>query len=293
MSSDTGVFMDVIEIDAASNRGIDDIRELRESVKFAPVSGRYKVYIIDEAHMLTIEAFNALLKTLEEPPEHVMFILATTESHKIPPTILSRCQRFDFRMLTRQEIINRLRKLAEADDISVEDEVLSLIADSADGALRDAESILDQLLSFGDGELKIEEVSKLLGLGAYQLLDQVVEKILQSDSAGSLEALSVLADHGADLNQCLKKIVSYFRDLMFYKINPGLVDAAETKTQQLAKQAESVSIDRLMKSANLLMQTESDIKQLGNERLNLEMALGKALQTQGRRYSAGSGTGQT
>ena len=273
MSSDTGVFMDVIEIDAASNRGIDEIRELRESVKFAPVSGRYKVYIIDEAHMLTIEAFNALLKTLEEPPEHVMFILATTESHKIPPTILSRCQRFDFRMLTRQEIINRLRKLAEADDISVEDEVLSLIADSADGALRDAESILDQLLSFGDGELKIEEVSKLLGLGAYQLLDQVVEKILQNDSAGSLEALSVLADHGADLNQCLKKIVSYFRDLMFYKINPDLVDAAETKTQQLAKQAESVSIDRLMKSANLLMQTESDIKQLGNERLNLEMAL--------------------
>ena len=273
MSSDTGVFMDVIEIDAASNRGIDDIRELRESVKFAPVSGRYKVYIIDEAHMLTIEAFNALLKTLEEPPEHVIFILATTESHKLPPTILSRCQRFEFRMLTRQEIIDRLRKLAEADNISVEDEALSLIADSADGALRDAESILDQLLSFGGGELKIEEVSRLLGLGAYQLLDRVVEKILQNDSAGSLEALSVLADHGADLNQCLKKLVSYFRDLMFYKINPDLVDVSETKIQQLAKQAGSVSIDRLMKSANLLMQTENDIKQLGNERLNLEMAL--------------------
>jgi len=270
-----GSFIDIIEIDAASNRGIDEIRELRESVKYAPVSGRYKVYIIDEAHMLTVEAFNALLKTLEEPPEHVIFILATTEPHKILATILSRCQRFDFHLLTRQQIIDRLRHLAEADNVSVEDEALSMIADSADGGMRDAESTLDQLLSSGTEKLGAEEVGRLLGLGPYQLLDQLVEKILQNDSSGSLETLSVLADYGADLSQCLKRLVSYFRDLMFYKINPALIDVSETKLQQLAKQSEAASIDRLMKMASVLVQAEGDTKQLGYERLNLEMALVK------------------
>lgn len=269
----TGNAIDIIEIDAASNRGIDEIRELRESVKYAPVSGRYKVYIIDEAHMLTVEAFNALLKTLEEPPEHVIFILATTEPHKILPTILSRCQRFDFHLLTRQQIIDRLRRLAEADNVSVEDAALSMIADSADGGMRDAESTLDQLLSSGTDKLEAGEVGRLLGLGPYQLLDQLVEKILQSDSSGSLETLSVLADYGADLSQCLKRLVSYFRDLMFYKINPDLIDVSETKLQQLAKQSEAASIDRLMKMASILVQAEGDTKQLGYERLNLEMAL--------------------
>lgn len=268
-----GRSIDVIEIDAASNRGIDEIRELRESVKFAPVSGRYKVYIIDEAHMLTIEAFNALLKTLEEPPEHVIFILATTEPHKFPETILSRCQRFDFRLLNLQEIVDRLRYLTDADNIPAEDEALTMIAESADGSLRDAESALDQLLSFSNGKLEVAEVSKLLGLGAYQLLDQLVDKILQKDSAGSLEALSVLADHGADLSQCLRRLVSYFRDLMFHKINPDLIEVSETKRQQLIKHSSGVSINRLMKSVRMFMQAESDIKQLGYERLNLELAL--------------------
>ena len=268
-----GSSIDIIEIDAASNRGIDDIRELRESVKYAPVSGRYKVYIIDEAHMLTVEAFNALLKTLEEPPEHVIFILATTEPYKILPTILSRCQRFDFRMLSRQEIIDRLRSLAKADNISVEDEALSLIADSADGGMRDAESIMDQALSFGDGKLETEEVSKLLGLGPYRLLDQLIEKILQGDGPGSVETLGVLTDYGADISQCLKRLVYYLRDIMRYKVNPDLINASETKLQQLAKQSEGVSIDRLMKIARAFMQAESDTKQLGYERLNLEMAL--------------------
>ena len=269
----SGRSIDVIEIDAASNRGIDDIRELRESVKFAPVSGRYKVYIIDEAHMLTIEAFNALLKTLEEPPKHVIFILATTEPHKIPATILSRCQRFDFRMLICKEIIDRLEELTKAENLSVDDEALSLIAESADGSMRDAESILDQLLSFSGGEIRAEEVSKLLGFGAHHLLEQLVENILQSDSAKSLKSLHVLANQGADLNQCLKKLISYFRDLMMYKINPDLIDLSEARLQQLAKQSEGVSIDKFMKIARILTQTESDIKQLGYERLNLELAL--------------------
>lgn len=270
-----GRAIDVIEIDAASNRGIDEIRELRESVKFSPVSGRYKIYIIDEAHMLTIEAFNALLKTLEEPPGHVIFILATTEPHKIPDTILSRCQRFDFRMLTRKEIIDRLRQLAEADNIVVEDEALSMIAESADGGMRDAESIMDQILSFGGGEIRTEEIVKLLGLGASHLLDQLVGNILQNDSSESLKTLNELAEHGADLSQCLKKLISYFRDLMVYKINPDLIDAPETKLQQLAKHSGAASIDKFMKIARIFAQTESDIKQLGYERLNLELSLVK------------------
>jgi len=271
----SGISMDVIEIDAASNRGIDEIRELRESVKFAPVSGRYKVYIIDEAHMLTIEAFNALLKTLEEPPEHVIFILATTEPHKLPLTILSRCQRFDFRMLTRSEIINRLKELAKADNVPVDDEALSMIAESADGGMRDAESILDQLLSFGGGVIKTEEVSKLLGFGAYKLLDQLVENILQQDSAKGLATLNDLADRGADLGQCLKRLISYFRDLMVYKVNADLIDASETRLQQLAELSQNVSKERLMKIARVLMQTESDVKQLGHERLHMDWALVK------------------
>jgi len=269
----SGRSMDIIEIDAASNRGIDEIRDLRENVKFAPVSSEYKVYIIDEAHMLTTEAFNALLKTLEEPPHHVIFILATTEPHKIPATILSRCQRFDFRILTRSEITDKLKELLVSDNISVNDEALSLIAENADGSLRDAESILDQMLSFSNDDLGTEEVSRFLGLGSYQLLDSLVENVLKNDSAKSLESLNALADHGADLSQCLKKLVSYFRDLMVYKINPDLIDAAETKAQRLAELSKNASVEKLMKVVRLLTLTESDIKQLGYERLNFELAL--------------------
>ncbi|MBD3181293.1 DNA polymerase III subunit gamma/tau [Candidatus Poribacteria bacterium] len=269
----SGRSMDVIEIDAASNRGIDEIRELRENVKFAPVSGRYKVYIIDEAHMLTIDAFNALLKTLEEPPAHVIFILATTEPHKMPDTILSRCQRFNFRMLTRKEIIDQLRYMMEVEEIKIEEESLSLIAEIADGGMRDALSILDQILSFSEGEVKAEEVSQLLGLSERHLMEKLVDNILQNDSSASLSTLNSLANQGADLSQCLKKLVSYFRDLMVYKVNPDLIDASETRIQHLAELIPHVSINRIMKIARLLTQAESDIKQMGYERLNFELAL--------------------
>jgi len=268
-----GRSIDIIEIDAASNRGIDEIRELRENVKFAPVSVEYKVYIIDEAHMLTTEAFNALLKTLEEPPHHVVFILATTEPHKIPMTILSRCQRFDFRMLTRSQIAGRLKELLASDNLSVDDESLSLIAENADGALRDAESMLDQVLSFSNGELNADEVSRFLGLGSYQLLDNLAESIIKQDNVKSLEVLNSLADYGADLSQCLKKLVAYFRDLMVYKSNSALIDASETRLQKLTELSKAISLERLMKIVRLLIQTETDIKQLGYERLNFELSL--------------------
>lgn len=269
----SGRSIDIIEIDAASNRGIDEIRELRENVKFAPVSVEYKVYIIDEAHMLTQEAFNALLKTLEEPPHHVIFILATTEPHKIPMTILSRCQRFDFRMLTQSQIVGRLKELLELDGIQVDDESLSLIAENADGALRDAESMLDQVLAFSDGELNIDKVSEFLGLGSYKLLDNLAESIIKQDSVKSLEILNSLANFGADIPQCLKKLVAYFRDLLVYKNNPALIEVAETKSNKLAELSKSISIERLMKIVKLLIQTEADIKLLGYDRLNFELAL--------------------
>ncbi len=286
----SGRSIDVIEIDAASNRGIDEIRELRENVKFAPVTSEYKVYIIDEVHMLTMEAFNALLKTLEEPPNHVIFILATTDPHKIPATILSRCQRFDFLKLTRTEIIGRLKELLKQDGLSIDDEALSLIAENADGALRDAESMLDQALSFSAFDvdsveivgsepvkpnINSEDISRFLGLGSYQLLDSLMENIINNDSAKSLEIINSLANHGADLPQCLKKLVSYFRDLMIYKINPDLIDISETRLQRLNEFSKNISVDRLMKIVRVLTQTESEIKQLGYERLNFELALVK------------------
>ncbi|MEK7396170.1 MAG: DNA polymerase III subunit gamma/tau [Candidatus Poribacteria bacterium] len=280
----SGRSIDIIEIDAASNRGIDEIRELRENVKFAPVSVEYKVYIIDEVHMLTTEAFNALLKTLEEPPHHVVFILATTEAHKIPMTILSRCQRFDLRMLTRSQIVGRLKELLKSEVDSdnvisvgsmqmIDDDSLSLIAENADGALRDAESMLDQALSFSNGDLNADEISKFLGLGSYQLLDNLMESIINQDSARSLEVLNSLADYGADLPQCLKKLVTYFRDLMVYKSNPALIEVSETRLQKLTELSKAISVERLMKIVRLLIQTESNIKQLGYERVNFEVAL--------------------
>ncbi len=269
----SGRSIDIIEIDAASNRGIDEIRELRENVKFAPVLVEYKVYIIDEAHMLTQEAFNALLKTLEEPPHHVVFILATTEPHKIPMTILSRCQRFDFRMLTQSQIVGRLKELLTLDGIQIDDESLSLIAENADGALRDAESMLDQVLAFSNGEINVDKVIEFLGLGSYRLLDNLVESVIKQDSAKSIETLNSLANFGADISQCLKKLVAYLRDLLIYKNNPALIEASETKLKRLAELSKSISSERLMKMVKLLIQTESDIKLLGYDRLNLELAL--------------------
>ncbi|MGB9596206.1 MAG: DNA polymerase III subunit gamma/tau, partial [Candidatus Poribacteria bacterium] len=269
----SGRSIDIIEIDAASNRGIDEIRELRENVKFAPVYVEYKVYIIDEAHMLTQEAFNALLKTLEEPPHHVVFILATTEPHKIPTTILSRCQRFDFRMLTQSQIVGRLKELLASDEIQVDDESLSLIAENADGALRDAESMLDQVISFSEGELNADKVSEFLGLGSYRLLDNLAESIIKQDSVKSLEILNSLANFGADISQCLKKLVAYFRDLLVYKNNPALIEVSEAKSNKLAELSKSISTERLMKIVKLLIQTEADIKLLGYDRLNFELAL--------------------
>ena len=195
-----GRSFDVLEMDAASNRGIDPIRELRENVKLAPAACTYKIYIIDEAHMLTQEAFNALLKTLEEPPPHVIFILATTERHKVPKTIISRCQDFDFRYMELDQIVERLQSICTAEDILIDEQGLSLIAQQSEGCLRDAENLLERLIASAGKTLKQEEINQILGFGSTHLINGLTQAILECKLPESLQTLASLAKQGVDLD---------------------------------------------------------------------------------------------
>jgi len=270
-----GNSLDVIEMDAASNRGIDEIRELKENVILAPASCKYKVYIIDEAHMLTPEASNALLKTLEEPPKHVIFILATTERHKILPTILSRCQNFDFRYMTYSQLIERLKEICSVEGYTVDDDGLSLIAQQSEGCLRDAENILEQLVASSNGEeVKAEDVSKLLGFGSYQLMEQLITLIIERDAKGCLQTLSVLTEQGADLTQCLRNLITHFRSLRLLKHDlKQEIHASKSKINEMILQAKKVSFEQLEKIIAIFMKASSDIKQYGYEQYNFESAL--------------------
>lgn len=222
VSINTGNSMDVFEIDAASNRGIDEIRELRDNVKFAPVDGRYKVYIIDEVHMLTTEAFNALLKTLEEPPAHIVFILATTEAHKIPATIHSRCQRYDFRRIGAGEIEGRLAEVAKHGELNVAPDALRLIASHADGGLRDALSILDQCTTMESGLITADRVRQLLGLIGHEWVWRITDALAECDFKAVLLALDELISLGKDVRQILLEVALYIRSIMLFKAAPDI-----------------------------------------------------------------------
>ena len=272
----SGRTFDVIEMDAASSRGIDQIRDLRENVKLSPSGCRYKVYIIDEVHMLTPEAFNALLKTLEEPPQHVIFILATTEKHKVLETITSRCLQFNFRRLSYNEIAGRLKFLARSEGFDIDDEALELIARNADGCLRDAENILEQMVASAQERITPEYASLMLGLGSAHLMDELSRCVIKQDLPGAISALDGLTESGADLTQCLKNLIGFFHDLMLLKINPDLkrlIDASGSKVNEMLSVISDVSLDRLRRIVKVLMRTERDIKELGYERFNLETAL--------------------
>ncbi len=272
----SGKSFDVIEIDAASNRGIDEIRELRENVRLAPALCRYKVYIIDEVHMLTQEAFNALLKTLEEPPSHVIFILATTERHKIPLTILSRCQPFDFTFISQPLLVERLRAVCSAEEIEVDDESLNLIAEQSEGCLRDAQNLLEQLTASAGSKIDSDEVYTWLGLGAQHLLDGLIQAILRSDLQGGLKSLMQLADQGADLSQCLRKLISYLADLRRLKIDSSLESLLNVSVSKLDKMRHQLSLcshEQLTRSVHVLIKASNDIRQYGFEQLQLESAL--------------------
>jgi DNA polymerase-3 subunit gamma/tau len=271
-----GRSFDVIELDAASNRGIDPIRELRENTKLVPAACSFKIYIIDEAHMLTQEAFNALLKTLEEPPPHVIFILATTEHHKIPKTIVSRCQDFDFRYMELSQIIGRLKLISTEEEIDVDDQALSLIARQSEGCLRDAENALERIISATGKTLSVETVNQILGLGSRPLINKLVNAILDCNLPDSVKVLASLTNQGVDLTQCLHQLIAYFRNLRLLAINTDMADliqGSQSDVQGLKERVADISVERLSRIIKILMRTNSEIKQYGYAQIQLESSL--------------------
>lgn len=270
-----GSSMDVFEIDAASNRGIDEIRDLRETVKFAPVDGRYKVYIIDEVHMLTTEAFNALLKTLEEPPAHVVFILATTEAHKVPPTIQSRCQRYDFKRITVEEIESRLRYITAEMKMEAEDEALAMIAIQADGGMRDALSILDQCAALAEGTITAERVRQILGLVGHDWIYKMTKALAARNVQEALQILAQLLRDGKDLKQVLSELSLHLRSLMIFQA-AGTVEAMDLYAEPqdvLQEQAKLFAPEVLPRMIARLHEAMTEMKWSPQPRITVEVAL--------------------
>jgi DNA polymerase-3 subunit gamma/tau len=269
-----GHAVDVVEIDAASNRGIDEMRELRERVRYAPLEGRYKVYIIDEVHMLTSEAFNALLKTLEEPPARTVFVLATTELQKVPLTIASRCQRLDFGRLRLAEIKGQLLKIAAAEGFDIEEKALDLIGRSAEGAMRDAISLLDQLVSFSENKITYDNVVTLLGTADEALLFGFGQALAVGDTRELLELIKKAMEEGRSIPQVSRELVSHFSNLLHLKV--GSAQALELTGEylkQLETQAEKFSLERIIEILRALARAELDMKWHPHSRLVLEVAL--------------------
>lgn len=267
-----GTSMDVLEIDAASNRGIDEIRGLRETVGFLPVDGRYKVYIIDEVHMLTTEAFNALLKTLEEPPPHILFILATTEPHKIPATIHSRCQRYDFHRIGAEDIVARLADIVEKSRLNIDDDALRLIASAAEGGMRDALSILDQCLTVSDDTVRATDVEELLGMVGHTWVEKLADTILAKDPRQTLVTFADLMAAGKDPRQMLLELAEHLRAVLVYQAASEAV-VALTDREVLARQAKSTQADDLSRMIRRLYESAKEAKFTGDSRIAAEVAL--------------------
>lgn len=273
--------MDIVEIDAASNNSVDDIRELRESVKYTPSKAKYKVYIIDEVHMLSQGAFNALLKTLEEPPSYVIFILATTEPHKIPATILSRCQRFDFKRVSSKDIASRMAYICEKENIQAEEKALSLIARNSQGALRDALSILDQCMSFGNEKIEYNDVIELLGTVNIDELFELSQAIIGEDTKKSLQILNEFIIWGKDIRNLINDLIDHFRNLMVCKVSRELdeiISLPEETIERLKEQAKTININDLIRILNILSETQDSMKSSSNTRILAEVTIMKIAQ---------------
>jgi DNA polymerase-3 subunit gamma/tau len=267
-----GRFLDLIEIDAASNTSVDDVRDLRDKINFSPNQGRYKVYIIDEVHMLSTAAFNALLKTLEEPPQHAIFVLATTEVHKIPATVLSRCQRHEFRRIPVKEIVSNLQSMAGEEQIQVEPEVLSLVARQATGSMRDAISLLDQLASAGD-KITLQLAQDVLGTATSQAVISVVEAAINSQSTQGLDAIHRSLDSGSDPRQFARQIVDYLRSLLLVAMgNASQVEATPETRSQMAQHAQALPVPELLRMIQLFNQAATENRSSWQPALPLEMA---------------------
>ncbi len=265
--------MDVIEMDAASNNGVEDIRELRDKVRFMPVKSKYKVYIIDEVHMLSKGAFNALLKTLEEPPAHLIFILATTEPQKIPATILSRCQRFDLRRITIDDIVKNMRNICDEMSVEADDKALKLIAANADGAMRDALSILDRCMTFNSDRIKYEDVNELLGIVSFDTIIEVCGHIINKNIKNSMILINDILNQGKDLQFFIEEIITYFRNLLILKttgLTENLLRVSEDNAENLKKHVDLLNIDEIVSVIGRLSDTLLECKRAINPRVLFE-----------------------
>ena len=271
-----GEDMDVLEIDGASNRGIDEIRQLRQNVNVRPSRARFKIYIIDEVHMLTTPAFNALLKTLEEPPEHVKFIFCTTEADKIPITVLSRCQRFDFAPIETRSILTRLEEIAKSEGVEADPDALQILARRAAGSMRDSQSLLEQLLSFGGKKIAVEDVHAMLGTAKSSRLSAITQSIISRDAATALGEVDAAVREGVDLGQFAEQLVGYFRDVMAAHVGCGedlLLHAGPNERPQLVEFGSQLGIQSLLAIVQILDQSVTRMRHSTHTRTLLEIAL--------------------
>ncbi len=273
----SGASVNVIEMDAASNRGIDDIRQLRDDVNYRPTSGKYKVYIIDEAHQITKDAFNALLKTLEEPPEYAMFIFATTEANRVPITILSRCQRYDFHRISVETITERLRELTAAEGVTAEDKALDYIARMADGAMRDALSILDECIAFyNDRTITYENVLKVLGAMDTENYSKLLRNIVNEDVPAIIKDVDEIVYQGLDLSQFVMDFTWYLRNVLLLNVSPdaeGLLDLTAENIRRIKEEAGSIDEDTIMRYIKVLSELSANLRSATNKRVLIEVAL--------------------
>ena len=275
-----GRSLDVLEIDGASNNGVEQVRELRDTVRFAPANGTYKIYIIDEVHMLTVAAFNALLKTLEEPPAHVKFLFATTDPEKVLPTILSRCQRFDLRRIPSALIVQQLGRIATAEGVEIDDGALDAIARGAEGGMRDAQSTLDQLISFCGTRIVEADVLSMFGLAARSQLRNLAAAILAADPAAVLRDLDAFARGGKDLGRLLGDLLGHFRNLLLLAVSKGdrtLLEVGDDEFRTLTEQVQGLDADILTRILDVLSTAEGRIRDAGSKRIFLEVTLLKAI----------------
>ncbi len=291
-SLNEGRSLDLIEIDAASNRGIDEIRALREKIAFSPSECRYKVYVIDEVHMLTNEAFNALLKTLEEPPPHAIFVLATTEPHKIPATVLSRCQRFDFRRISLPNLKKKLELICTQEDVRIEAAAIDAIARYAAGSFRDAESLLDQLISYDAQEITLDDVRRVLGSAPEQIISGIIGAVVAGDTGTGLSLITEALDTGVEPRQLTREVLEYLRGVLLVKSGgASLLSVTSEMLQEMTGQAQSITLRRLLATVRLFNEAASHLKTGMHTQLPLELALVEATLMDKRAVPSGAEPG--